>query len=83
MGHSRQVKIGAGGRYGAFGLVDRSFGFCTGRFGSAQVRLQVAAVQYDERLAESHVVAGFTETWTVLRDPEGNGFCVNHAPRDA
>jgi hypothetical protein len=31
---------------------------------------------------KSHVIAGLTETWTVLRDPEGNGFCVNHAPRD-
>lgn len=26
----------------------------------------------------SHTIGGFTETWTVLRDPEGNGFCVNH-----
>jgi predicted enzyme related to lactoylglutathione lyase len=26
----------------------------------------------------SHDVAGFTETWTVLRDPEGNAFCLNH-----
>src|SRR5947208_12401683 len=58
MGHSREVKVGAGGRYAAFGLVDRSFGFCTGRFGSAQVRLEIPAIQYDERLAGSHVVAG-------------------------
>jgi hypothetical protein len=27
----------------------------------------------------SQTIAGFTETWTVLRDPEGNGFCLNHA----
>jgi len=26
----------------------------------------------------SHTIAGFTEKWTVLRDPEGNGFCLNH-----
>jgi hypothetical protein len=26
----------------------------------------------------SQTIAGFTETWTVLRDPEGNGFCLNH-----
>jgi hypothetical protein len=25
---------------------------------------------------KSHTIGGFTETWTVLRDPEGNGFCV-------
>ena len=25
---------------------------------------------------KTHTQAGFTETWTVLRDPEGNGFCV-------
>jgi len=25
---------------------------------------------------KSHVIGGFTETWTVMRDPEGNGFCV-------
>lgn len=24
----------------------------------------------------SHTIGGFTETWTVMRDPEGNGFCV-------
>jgi predicted enzyme related to lactoylglutathione lyase len=30
---------------------------------------------------KSHVIGGFTETWTVLRDPEGNGFCVNHGAR--
>jgi Glyoxalase-like domain len=24
----------------------------------------------------SHTIAGITESWTVLRDPEGNGFCV-------
>ena len=23
----------------------------------------------------------FTETWTVMRDPEGNGFCVQSPPR--
>ena len=25
---------------------------------------------------KSNTVGGFEETWTVLRDPEGNGFCV-------
>jgi hypothetical protein len=25
---------------------------------------------------KSHTIGGFTETWTVMRDPEGNGFCV-------
>jgi hypothetical protein len=25
---------------------------------------------------KSHTIGGFTETWTVLRDPEGNGFCI-------
>jgi predicted enzyme related to lactoylglutathione lyase len=24
----------------------------------------------------TRTTAGFTETWTVMRDPEGNGFCV-------
>ncbi len=23
-----------------------------------------------------HRIGAFTETWAVLRDPEGNGFCV-------
>ncbi|HZQ80373.1 MAG TPA: VOC family protein [Gaiellaceae bacterium] len=31
---------------------------------------------------KSHTIAGFTESWTVLRDPEGNGFCVNHGRAD-
>jgi len=26
---------------------------------------------------KSHAIGPFTETWSVLRDPEGNGFCVN------
>lgn len=30
--------------------------------------------------ARSHTIAGFTETWTVLRDPEGNGFCLHMSP---
>jgi predicted enzyme related to lactoylglutathione lyase len=25
---------------------------------------------------KTQTTAGFTETWTVMRDPEGNGFCV-------
>ena len=25
---------------------------------------------------KSQTIGGFTETWTVMRDPEGNGFCV-------
>ena len=25
---------------------------------------------------KSHRIGSFTETWTVMRDPEGNGFCV-------
>jgi uncharacterized glyoxalase superfamily protein PhnB len=25
---------------------------------------------------KSNTIGDFTETWTVLRDPEGNGFCV-------
>jgi hypothetical protein len=25
---------------------------------------------------KSHAIGSFTETWTVMRDPEGNGFCV-------
>ena len=25
---------------------------------------------------KSHTIGGFTEVWTVMRDPEGNGFCV-------
>jgi hypothetical protein len=25
---------------------------------------------------KSHRIGTFTETWTVMRDPEGNGFCV-------
>ena len=31
------------------------------------------ATRIEER---SHTVAGHTATWTVMRDPEGNGFCV-------
>ena len=58
MSHSRQFKVGAGGRYGAFSLVDGAFGFCAGGLGSAQVRLEIPAVQHDERLAGLHVVAG-------------------------
>jgi len=26
--------------------------------------------------SKTQTTAGFTETWTVMRDPEGNGFCV-------
>jgi predicted enzyme related to lactoylglutathione lyase len=26
---------------------------------------------------KSHSIGEFEETWTVLRDPEGNGFCVS------
>ena len=25
---------------------------------------------------KSQTIGGFTEMWTVMRDPEGNGFCV-------
>jgi predicted enzyme related to lactoylglutathione lyase len=26
---------------------------------------------------KSHTIAGYTETWSVLKDPEGNGFCLH------
>ena len=34
------------------------------------------------RLVEtkSHVVGELSETWTVMRDPEGNGFCIQSPP---
>jgi len=35
------------------------------------VRLGATVVE-----TKSHTIGGFTETWTVMRDPEGNGFCV-------
>src|SRR4029077_11871610 len=35
------------------------------------------------RLVEtkSHRVGDFTEEWTVMRDPEGNGFCIQSPPK--
>jgi Glyoxalase-like domain len=41
--------------------------------------LSLGATQVETK---SHTIAGFTETWTVLRDPEGNAFCLNHGSRD-
>jgi predicted enzyme related to lactoylglutathione lyase len=34
------------------------------------------------RLVEtkSHQIGGLSETWTVMRDPEGNGFCIQSPP---
>jgi predicted enzyme related to lactoylglutathione lyase len=29
---------------------------------------------------KSHAVGGLSETWTVMRDPEGNGFCLQSPP---
>jgi predicted enzyme related to lactoylglutathione lyase len=31
----------------------------------------------------SHFVGGFEESWVVMRDPEGNGFCVQSPPQTA
>jgi predicted enzyme related to lactoylglutathione lyase len=30
---------------------------------------------------KSHSVAELSETWTVMRDPEGNGFCIQAPPK--
>ena len=29
----------------------------------------------------SDSIGGFSETWTVMRDPEGNGFCIQSPPK--
>ena len=29
---------------------------------------------------KSHSIGDFEETWTVMRDPEGNGFCIQSPP---
>src|SRR5436305_4846293 len=35
------------------------------------------------RLVEtkSHAIGELSETWTVMRDPEGNGFCIQSPPK--
>ena len=40
-------------------------------------------LQLGGRLVEtkSHAVGELSETWTVMRDPEGNGFCIQTPPR--
>jgi len=30
---------------------------------------------------KSHQIGELTETWTVMRDPEGNGFCIQSPPK--
>jgi hypothetical protein len=30
---------------------------------------------------KSHQIGGLSETWTVMRDPEGNGFCIQSPPK--
>jgi predicted enzyme related to lactoylglutathione lyase len=30
---------------------------------------------------KSHTIGELSETWTVMRDPEGNGFCIQSPPR--
>jgi predicted enzyme related to lactoylglutathione lyase len=30
---------------------------------------------------KSHAIGELSETWTVMRDPEGNGFCIQSPPR--
>jgi hypothetical protein len=37
---------------------------------------RLVALGATEVETKSHTIGGFTETWTVMRDPEGNGFCV-------
>src|SRR6266571_3971953 len=39
-------------------------------------------LQLGGRLVEtkSHSVGELSETWTVMRDPEGNGFCIQSPP---
>jgi len=32
---------------------------------------------------KSHQIGELTETWTVMRDPEGNGFCIQSPPKTA
>ena len=41
-------------------------------------------LQLGGRLVEtkSHAIGDLSETWTVMRDPEGNGFCIQ-SPRNA
>ena len=29
---------------------------------------------------KSHAIGDLSETWTVMRDPEGNGFCIQSPP---
>jgi hypothetical protein len=30
---------------------------------------------------KSHAIGDMSETWTVMRDPEGNGFCIQSPPK--
>jgi predicted enzyme related to lactoylglutathione lyase len=32
---------------------------------------------------KSHMIGDLSETWTVMRDPEGNGFCIQTPPNTA
>jgi predicted enzyme related to lactoylglutathione lyase len=32
---------------------------------------------------KSHQIGALSETWTVMRDPEGNGFCIQSPPKTA
>jgi predicted enzyme related to lactoylglutathione lyase len=41
------------------------------------------ALEHGARLvaARANEIGGLSETWTIMRDPEGNGFCIQAPPR--
>ena len=57
------------------------------------IHLDVNVPDYNEELqrllslgarlveTKSHTIGDLSETWTVMRDPEGNGFCIQSPPK--